>query len=195
LRQAIVERRLVSCGLKIDRRAASITSIGVRKRAELGQGFRWACGSAGRKRRAARRSVAAEAGVCGIPQNEAEDAEVGLDCSGCGASAGAAAGCCLSRPWARATLEADESAGGGGEGVAGSAGRDVDIFRQEGVGGVLPQFGFDPARAAEAPFVVNESIDEETLVGVGWACDAHGIRRASSAISSADSSNMNGCSA
>jgi hypothetical protein len=100
LRQAIVERRLVSCGLKIDRRAASITSIGVRKRAELGQGFRWACGSAGRKRRAARRSVAAEAGVCGIPQNEAEDAEVGLDCSGCGAMAGSMAWSALGlRAW------------------------------------------------------------------------------------------------
>jgi hypothetical protein len=34
---------------------------------------------------------------------------------------------------------------------------------------VLPQFGFDAAHAAEAPFTCNERIDEETLAGVGRA--------------------------
>ena len=35
--------------------------------------------------------------------------------------------------------------------------------------GGTPKFGFDTAQAAEAPFVVDESVDEGALVGVGWA--------------------------
>ena len=38
---------------------------------------------------------------------------------------------------------------------------------QEGVGGVLPELGFDAAQAAEAPFVVNQRVDKEALIGVG----------------------------
>ena len=65
-------------------------------------------------------------------------------------------------------LETLECAGIGGEGVAGSAGRGcVDIFYDEGVVGGLPELGFDAAHAAEAPFVVNEIVDEEALLGVG----------------------------
>jgi hypothetical protein len=66
-------------------------------------------------------------------------------------------------------LEALERGGGGGEGVAGGAGWDFDIFCQEGVGGVLPELGFDATQTAKAPFVVNESVDEEALVGIGGA--------------------------
>jgi hypothetical protein len=66
-------------------------------------------------------------------------------------------------------LEALELAGGGGEGVTGGAGWGFGILCQEGVGGVLPELGFDAAHAAEAPFVVHERIDEETLVGIGGA--------------------------
>jgi hypothetical protein len=67
-------------------------------------------------------------------------------------------------------LEALEDAGIGGEGVAGSAGcGSVDIFNYEEVVGGLPEFGLDAAGAAEAPFVVNQGIDEEALVGIGGA--------------------------
>ncbi len=66
-------------------------------------------------------------------------------------------------------LEADESFRAGGEGIAGRAGRDFDVFRQEGIAGVLPEFGFDAAYAAEAPFVCDERVDEEALLGVGGA--------------------------
>ena len=60
------------------------------------------------------------------------------------------------------------AAGIGGEGVAGSAGRgDLDIFYQEGVAGGLPERGFDAANAADTPFVVHESVDEEALIGIG----------------------------
>ncbi len=65
-------------------------------------------------------------------------------------------------------LEALEDGGIGGEGVAGGAGYGgFDIFHQEGVAGGLPKLGFDAAAAAEAPFVVDESIDEEALLGIG----------------------------
>ena len=64
-------------------------------------------------------------------------------------------------------LEALKRGGGGGEGVAGGAGRGFGIVCQEGVGGVLPELGFDAAQAAKAPFVVDERVDEEALVGVG----------------------------
>jgi hypothetical protein len=62
-----------------------------------------------------------------------------------------------------------EFAGGGGEGVAGRAGRGFHIFRQEGVGGGVPELGFGAAHAAEAPLAVDEGIDEETLIGIGGA--------------------------
>ena len=55
-----------------------------------------------------------------------------------------------------------------GEGVAGGAGRGcVHIFDDESVVGGLPELGFDAARAAEAPFVVHERVDEEALIGIG----------------------------
>ena len=66
-------------------------------------------------------------------------------------------------------LEAVENGGGRGEGVAGGAGRSFGIVFQEGGGGVPPKLGFDAAQAAEAPFVVNERVDEETLFRVGRA--------------------------
>jgi len=56
----------------------------------------------------------------------------------------------------------------GGEGIARGAGYGgLDIFDQEGVAGSLPELGFDSARAAEAPFVMDESVDEEALLGIG----------------------------
>jgi hypothetical protein len=64
-------------------------------------------------------------------------------------------------------LEAEEFAGGGGEGVAGGAGGGFGVFCQERIGGVVPELGFDATQAAEAPLVVNESVDEEALVGIG----------------------------
>jgi hypothetical protein len=66
-------------------------------------------------------------------------------------------------------LEALEVAGVGGEGVGGIAGLRFGMLGKEGVGGVFPENGFDAAHAAEAPFVVNEGIDEEALVGIGGA--------------------------
>ena len=67
-------------------------------------------------------------------------------------------------------LEALESGGIGGEGVAGSTGRgDFDIFYYDEAVGALPEHGFDAAHAAEAPFVVNEGVDEEGLAGIGGA--------------------------
>jgi hypothetical protein len=66
-------------------------------------------------------------------------------------------------------LEALEGGRGGGEGVAGGAGRGFGIVYEEGVGGVFPELGFDAAQAAEAPFVVYKRIDEETLAGIGGA--------------------------
>ena len=66
------------------------------------------------------------------------------------------------------SLEALEFGGIGGEGIAGSAFQgDFDIFYNEGVVGAIPEVGFDAAHAAEAPFVVNQSVDEEALAGIG----------------------------
>jgi hypothetical protein len=65
-------------------------------------------------------------------------------------------------------LEALKGGGIGGEGVAGSAFQgDFDIFYDEGIVGAIPKVGFDATHAAEAPFVVNESVDEEALIGIG----------------------------
>jgi hypothetical protein len=66
-------------------------------------------------------------------------------------------------------LEALEEVRVGGEGVGGIAGLGFRMLGEEGVGGVLPEDGFDAAHAAEAPLVCNERIDEETLVGIGGA--------------------------
>jgi hypothetical protein len=67
-------------------------------------------------------------------------------------------------------LEALEGVGISGESVAGCAGKsDFDIFYDEGVVGVVPEVGFDASRAAEAPFVVDERVDQEALIGIGGA--------------------------
>ena len=65
------------------------------------------------------------------------------------------------------SLEALKRGRGGVEGVAGSAGWGFRILCEERVGGVVPQFGFDAAETAEAPFICNERVDEEALIGVG----------------------------
>jgi hypothetical protein len=65
-------------------------------------------------------------------------------------------------------LEALKGGGIGGEGVAGSAFQgDFDIFYDEGIIGAIPEVRLDATHAAEAPFVVNESVDEEALVWIG----------------------------
>jgi hypothetical protein len=67
-------------------------------------------------------------------------------------------------------LEALKGGGIGGEGVAGIAGRGcLDIFNYEEVAGALPEAGFDAAHAAEAPFGVDQGIDQEDLIGIGGA--------------------------
>jgi hypothetical protein len=58
-----------------------------------------------------------------------------------------------------------EVAGLGGEGVGGITGLRFRMLGQESIGRVFPENGFDAARA-QAPFVVNEGVDEETLAGV-----------------------------
>jgi len=58
------------------------------------------------------------------------------------------------------SLEALQGVGAGGEDVAGSALQD-DF--------VAPELGLDAAHATEAPFVRNERIDEEALLGVSGA--------------------------
>ena len=64
-------------------------------------------------------------------------------------------------------LEALEEVRVGGEGVGGIAPFRFRMLGEVGVGSVFPENGFDAAHAAEAPFVVNEGIDEEALVGIG----------------------------
>src|SRR5271156_151629 len=66
-------------------------------------------------------------------------------------------------------LETLKREGGGNEGVAGGAGLDLRILSKVGVGGVHPEVGFDATHAPEAPFVVDESVDEEPLDGVARA--------------------------
>ena len=68
-------------------------------------------------------------------------------------------------------LEALERGAGSGEGLARGGGLGFGTCFQKGVDGSLPQIGFDAAQAAEAPFVVDEGIDEETLVGIGRAIE------------------------
>ena len=55
----------------------------------------------------------------------------------------------------------------GAEGVSGIARLEFLVCGKVGFARVLPEDGFDAAHAAEAPFVVNESVDEESLGGVG----------------------------
>jgi hypothetical protein len=67
-------------------------------------------------------------------------------------------------------LEALKGRGIGGEGVPGSAFQgDLDIFYDERVVGAIPEVGLDAAHAAEAPFVVDERVDQEALLGIGGA--------------------------
>ena len=63
-------------------------------------------------------------------------------------------------------LQALELAGVGGEGVGGIAALRFRVLGKVGIGGLFPENGFDAAHAAEAPFVVNESIDKEALLGI-----------------------------
>jgi len=67
-------------------------------------------------------------------------------------------------------LEALKGGGIGGEGVAASTFQgDFDIFYYKGIVGAIPEVGLDTAHAAEAPFVVNESIYELDAMGIGTA--------------------------
>jgi hypothetical protein len=67
-------------------------------------------------------------------------------------------------------LEAFEGGRAGGEGIARSAGHGgVEIFYDEEAAGALPELGLDAANATEAPFVMDERVDEEALVGIGGA--------------------------
>ena len=66
-------------------------------------------------------------------------------------------------------LEALEVAGVGDEGVGGIAGFGFRMLGKVDVGGVFPENGLDAPHTAEAPFVVNERVDEEALVGIGRA--------------------------
>ena len=64
-------------------------------------------------------------------------------------------------------LEALELGGYADESFGGIAALPFGVLGEVGVGGVLPENGFDAAHAAETPFVVNERIDEFTLGGIG----------------------------
>jgi len=64
-------------------------------------------------------------------------------------------------------LEALEGSGVGDEGVGGVAGWLVRMLTEVGIGGMFPENGLDAAHAAEAPFVVNEGVDELALGGTG----------------------------
>src|SRR6202041_3035246 len=66
--------------------------------------------------------------------------------------------------------EALEGGAAAGEAVAGPALLNFMRIDEELAGGA-PEFGFDAAQAAEAPFVVDHGIDEETLIGVGGAVE------------------------
>jgi len=68
-------------------------------------------------------------------------------------------------------LEAVEGWATGFEGVAESGFSDFRTVLYEKVVGGPPKIGFDAAQAAEAPFVVDEGIDEESFVDVGWAVE------------------------
>ena len=67
-------------------------------------------------------------------------------------------------------LEAFEGGAAAGEGVAGPALLDFVRIHEELAGGA-PEFGFDATETAEAPFVVDHGIDEETFIGVGGAVE------------------------
>ena len=64
-------------------------------------------------------------------------------------------------------LEAVEDRAAGGEGVAGRGFADFRVALDEKIVGGAPKIGLDATQTAEAPFVVDEGIDEEALVGVG----------------------------
>jgi hypothetical protein len=66
-------------------------------------------------------------------------------------------------------LEALEGGADCCESVAGGGSLYFWMFLEVGVDTGLPEIGFDGAEAAEAPFVVDKGVDEETLSGVGRA--------------------------
>jgi hypothetical protein len=68
-------------------------------------------------------------------------------------------------------LKAVEGRAAGFEGVAECGFSDFRVVLYEKVVGGPPKIGFDAAQAAEAPFVVDQGIDEETLVDVGRAVE------------------------
>ena len=63
-------------------------------------------------------------------------------------------------------LEALEAGGAGGEDVADS-GQRAEMRIEERIGSRGPKAGFDAAQAVEAPLAVDQSVDKETLGGVG----------------------------
>jgi hypothetical protein len=66
-------------------------------------------------------------------------------------------------------LEAFEGGTGDAEGIAGRCSLHFRIFIEVRVDSGLPEIAFDGVEAAEAPFVVDEGVDDETLSGVGGA--------------------------
>jgi hypothetical protein len=66
-------------------------------------------------------------------------------------------------------LEALEGGSAGSEGVGGSGGLHFGVVLEESINCGLPEIGFDDAQTAEAPFVVDESVDQKALGGIGWA--------------------------
>jgi hypothetical protein len=66
-------------------------------------------------------------------------------------------------------LEALEGGGAFGEGGAGGGELQFRAVFEVGLGGVVPEFGFDVAQTTQAPLVVDERVDEETLGGIGGA--------------------------
>jgi hypothetical protein len=80
-------------------------------------------------------------------------------------------------------LEAFKGRGAFGESGAGAGGLEFGAVLDVGLGGVVPEFGFHVAQTAQAPFVVDERVDEETLSGIDGT-----VLIVSSAVSSARSS-------
>ena len=68
-------------------------------------------------------------------------------------------------------LEAVEGCAAVDEGIAGAGHFDFGVRFEEKPGGGVPEFGFDAAQTAEAPFVIDDGIDEEAFVGVGRAVE------------------------
>jgi hypothetical protein len=64
-------------------------------------------------------------------------------------------------------LETFQGGSADDEGVAGMASVPADLRGQDGLTGLLPDYGLDAAHTAKTPFVVDERIDQEALGGVG----------------------------